>query len=67
MFFLFGYGSKRRHLGVGGVHTCPRCHNTSQWARMRQYNQLTVFFVPVLRWKRVTFEQCGICGQTAAA
>jgi hypothetical protein len=29
---------------------------------MKQFQQFTLFFVPVARWKRVEFEECGICG-----
>nr|WP_296780348.1 zinc-ribbon domain-containing protein [Rhodococcus sp. (in: high G+C Gram-positive bacteria)] len=62
MFFLFGYGSKQKHLGPGLTRTCPRCNNTTQWSRIRQYTQITVFFIPVARWNRRQLEQCGICG-----
>lgn len=62
MFFFFGFGTKQQQLGPGATRTCPNCSNTTTWARVRQYNQLSVFFVPVLRWKRRTLEVCGICG-----
>ncbi|MGU3435082.1 zinc-ribbon domain-containing protein [Actinomycetes bacterium M1A6_2h] len=62
MFLLFGFGTKRKPLGAGQTRTCPRCHNTTQWTRMRQYKQFTLFFVPLARWKRMEFEECGICG-----
>ncbi len=62
MFLLFGFGSKRTVLGQGSVRTCPRCHNSTQWARMKQYRQFSLFFVPIARWNRVEFEECGICG-----
>jgi zinc-ribbon family len=62
MFLLFGFGSKRKALGPGDTRTCPRCHNTTQWARMKQYKQFTVFFIPVARWKNQHFEECTICG-----
>ena len=64
MFFLFGFGSKQRHEGPGEVRTCARCGNTTQWARIRQYRQVTVFFVPVARWGRRRLEVCGVCGNT---
>lgn len=64
VFFLFGLGTKQHQLGPGETRACPRCHNTSQWARMREFTQLTVFFVPVARWRRRQFEACGICGAT---
>jgi hypothetical protein len=62
VFLLFGLGTKQQNLGPGETRTCPRCHNTSQWTRMRAFTQFTVFFVPVARWKRRLFEACGICG-----
>ncbi|MDF2827628.1 MAG: hypothetical protein K0R01_911 [Mycobacterium sp.] len=62
MLLFFGYGTKQKHLGSGEVRTCPRCHNTTQWARMQEFKQFSLFFVPVARWKRRTFEVCGICG-----
>jgi transcription elongation factor Elf1 len=65
-FFLFGLSTKQQYLGAGGTHTCPRCHNTTQWQRMRQFKQFTLFFIPVARWKRRQFEVCGICGTSVA-
>ncbi len=67
MFFIFGFGTKRRNLGPGGTRTCPRCHNTTQWLRVQEFKQLTVFFVPVARWKRRSLEVCGICGTAIEA
>ena len=62
VFFVFGLDTKQQHLGPGETRTCPRCHNTTQWTRMREFRQFTVFFVPVARWRRRLFEVCGICG-----
>ncbi|MEU5844552.1 zinc-ribbon domain-containing protein [Rhodococcus sp. NPDC047139] len=62
MFLLFGFGTKRQNLGPGQNRTCPRCHNTTQWERIKEFKQFTVFFVPVARWSRRRLEQCGICG-----
>jgi hypothetical protein len=62
VFFLFGFGTRQRDLGPGATRTCPRCSNTTTWARVRQYRQFSVFFVPLLRWKRQELEVCGICG-----
>ena len=62
MFLLFGFGTKQQHLGPGEVRTCPRCGNTTQWARIRQFHQFSVFFVPIARWRRQTLEVCGVCG-----
>ena len=67
MFFLFGFGTKQQHLGPGEIQTCPNCGNTSQWARIRQFSQFSVFFIPVARWKRRQLEVCGICGAAVEA
>ncbi|MBU8807448.1 zinc-ribbon domain-containing protein [Mycolicibacterium goodii] len=61
-FFLFGYGTKQKYLGAGEVRTCPRCHNTTEWTRMQESKQFTLFFVPVARWNRRRLEVCGVCG-----
>ena len=66
MFFFFGYGSKQKDLGPGSTRTCPRRNNTTTWARVKRYEQFTVFFVPVLRWGRQQAEVCTICGTTVA-
>jgi hypothetical protein len=62
VFFVFGLGTKQQDLGPGETRTCPRCHNTSQQMRVREFRQFSVFFVPVARWGRRVFEVCGICG-----
>lgn len=61
MFLLFGFGTKTRDLGPGAVRTCPNCGNTSQWTRIREFKQFSVFFVPLARWGRRDYEVCGIC------
>ena len=66
MFFLFGFGSRQKELGTGATRTCPRCSNTTVWTRVRRYRQLSVFFVPVLRWRREQLELCTICGTAVA-
>lgn len=66
MFFLFGFGTKQRDLGPGQVRTCSNCGDTSTWARVRQFRQISVFFVPIARWGRQDLEICGICGAAVA-
>ncbi len=62
VIFFFGFGTKQRDEGPGEVRTCPNCGNTSQWARVREVRQFTVFFLPIARWGRRHFEVCGVCG-----
>ncbi|MBM9465975.1 zinc-ribbon domain-containing protein [Nakamurella leprariae] len=67
MFFLFGFGTRTQDLGPGDVRTCPRCGNTTRWTRVREFKQVTVFFVPVARWGRRHLEVCSICATAVAA
>ncbi|WP_280402028.1 zinc-ribbon domain-containing protein [Nocardia carnea] len=67
VFFIFGFGTKRQNLGAGATRTCARCHNTTQWQRVREFKQFTLFFIPVARWKRRQLEVCGICGAAIEA
>ncbi|MEO3760737.1 zinc-ribbon domain-containing protein [Mycobacterium sp. B14F4] len=67
MLFIFGFGTKQQLLGAGEVRTCPRCHNTTQWSRMKEFRQFMLFFIPVARWNRRHFEVCGICGAATVA
>lgn len=65
MFLIFGIDTKQRDLGRGVTRTCPRCRNTTQWARIRTFKQFTLFFViPAWRWGRQRLEVCGICGHS---
>jgi hypothetical protein len=33
---------------------------------MKEFKQVTVFFVPVARWKQRRYEVCGVCGTAVA-
>ena len=66
MLIFFGYGTKQKFLGAGEMRTCPRCHNSTQWTRVREFKQFSLFFVPIARWKNRQFETCGICGAAVA-
>lgn len=61
-FLLFGLSTRLKPLGAGSLRECARCHNTTRWSRLRRYHQLTLFFIPVLRWRREEIEACPICG-----
>lgn len=63
LFLLFGGGTRFRIEGTGEERTCPRCHNTSTWQRLRRFQELTFFLIPVARWGRHEFETCPVCGE----
>ena len=62
IFLLFGIHTKVKQLGGAAVRACPRCHNTTPWERVRCQEELTIFFVPILRWSRRELEVCPVCG-----
>ncbi|MBI5106556.1 MAG: zinc-ribbon domain-containing protein [Solirubrobacterales bacterium] len=62
-FFLFGWGDRLEPLGAAELRTCPRCHNTTTWQRLRRTHRVTLFFVPLLRWGRRELEACPVCGE----
>ncbi len=39
----------------------PALRQHSQWTRIQEVKQFSVFFVPLARWGRREFEVCGIC------
>lgn len=62
MFVIFGISSRTKALGPGATQMCPRCGNQVTFTRIRSWRQLTVFFVvPLWRWGRREYDQCGIC------
>ena len=65
MLLIAGVTQKTNDQGPGATRTCPRCSNTTQWHRQKSFRQFTLFFViPVWRWGRRIYAQCGVCGQT---
>ncbi len=65
-FFLFGLEDRPKALGDGAARTCPRCHTTTTWDRLRLRRQVTFFVVPVLRWGRKEVEVCPVCFEAVA-
>jgi len=66
MLLIFGFGTEQQDGGPGHSRTCPRCHNTTVWSRVREHKQFTLFFLPIARWQRRELEVCGICGEAVA-
>ena len=62
IFLFFGIHTKVKQLGAAAVRACPRCHNVTAWEHLRSYEELTLFFLPILRWSRQELEVCPVCG-----
>ena len=63
LFLLFGGGPRLKDAGTGEQRTCPRCQNAATWQRLRRFNELTFFLIPIARWGRRELEACPICGE----
>ncbi|ESW98894.1 hypothetical protein HPODL_05273 [Ogataea parapolymorpha DL-1] len=62
-FFLFGAKSFKKELKQydGKRVYCPRCHNISM-QYVRNWNFITVFFVPIIPFSFYKELYCPICG-----
>lgn len=67
LFLIFGGGLRLKERGEGQRRMCGRCHNETVWRALRSYRELTLFFIPVLRWHRRDIEACPVCGQVTEA
>ena len=50
MFIMIGAGSGHRKKAYLGVRVCPQCGKLSHFYLVEQAQQVSVFFVPVVRW-----------------
>ena len=50
MFIMIGAGSGHRKKAYLGVRVCPHCGKLSHFYLVEQAQQVSVFFVPVVRW-----------------
>ena len=49
MFIMIGAGSGHRKKAYLGVRICPHCGKLSHFYLMEQAQQVSLFFVPVVR------------------
>jgi len=62
MFFVFGWGhtTHQNISNVMGVR-CPNCNNLAMWHAFCRTTWFTLFFVPVIPYKKYYFLHCGVC------
>ena len=53
MFIMIGAGSGHRKKAYLGVRVCPQCGKLSHFYLVEQAQQVSVFFVPVVRWGNI--------------
>ena len=61
MFIMIGAGSGHRKKAYLGVRVCPQCGKLSHFYLVEQAQQVSVFFVPVVRWGKHWGIACSRC------
>jgi hypothetical protein len=62
MFILFGFGKQTvKDHGDCLAGTCPRCHNQVTLRHLQLTTWFTLFFLPVIPYKRARVLICPIC------
>ena len=61
MFYIFGYGPRRRDLGLDVERNCTNCNNRRQWHRFEERNWISLFFIPVIPLGRKFLTVCPVC------
>ena len=61
MFIMIGAGSGHRKKAYLGVRICPHCGKLSHFYLMEQAQQVSLFFVPVVRWGKPWGIACSRC------
>lgn len=61
MFILFGTRRTEKQLTAGNEYRCPRCGNVRHWPVTQYTSWLSLFFVPVIPYRKKYYEMCPIC------
>ena len=67
MFFMIGVSPQRKDFEYhGGVMICERCGAYGRYRVFMTCMCLSLFFIPVFKWKKQYFAQTSCCGTTYA-
>lgn len=61
MFIIWGFRDLDKELGNVGYLHCNRCNNDSNWRLMKRTSWFTLFFIPVIPFRRVYYVYCPVC------
>lgn len=64
MLIIWGFRDTDRELGTVDYLHCNRCNNDSNWRLQRTTSWFTLFFIPVIPYRRVYYVYCPICHWT---
>ena len=64
MFIIWGFRDLDTDLGTVDYLHCNRCNNDSNWRLQRTTSWFTLFFIPVIPYRREYYVYCPICHWT---
>lgn len=64
MLIIWGFRDTDKELGTVDYLHCNRCNNDSNWRLQRTTSWFTLFFIPVIPYRRVYYVYCPICHWT---
>ncbi len=63
MFFMMGITEGHKELDFHQPVVCPGCGAYGSYSVFMTYMVLSLFFIPVLKWKRQYFVRTSCCGR----
>ena len=64
MLIIWGFRDTDKELGTVDYLHCNRCNNDSNWRLQRTTSWFTLFFIPVIPYRRVYYVYFPICHWT---
>ena len=61
MFFMFGIYPKEKDLDFRQTTVCPSCGSYRRYEAFMRYSNLSLFFIPVLKWNNQYFIRTSCC------
>ena len=64
MFFIVGGGQNQKLLDFNQMIICPSCGQYGHIQVVMVYNYISLFFIPLIKWKKRYFVQMSCCKNT---
>jgi hypothetical protein len=64
MFFMAGVYPRQKKLELNQTMICSQCGKYGRYEIIMEYMNLSVFFIPVLKWNKKFYVKSTCCGST---
>lgn len=61
MLIIWGFRDIDKELGPVDYLHCSRCNNDSTWRLQRETSWFTLFFIPIIPYRRKYYVYCPVC------